>query len=147
MKKTATLALAALLAASPAMADNSREALCKSTTSMLREDRQKKDLKEGASYAFVASRAEYNATSGKCYGILIEFFTQDGTVWTRRSIIDPINRTLYALFKEDKDAKSILCQVKIDGVLANCADSDDFERIAKKNFGIDISLKGEMHIR
>ena len=74
-------------------------------------------------------------------------FSQDGTVWTRRSIIDPINRTLYALFKEDKDAKSILCQVKIDGVLANCADSDDFERIAKKNFGIDISLKGEMHIR
>ena len=127
--------VAALAAPSPsalAAKAHSEEALCKVATTKLGELRYKQDTEQGYTEVFVAQTSFYNASTNKCFATMIEVYRQDGFRWLRRSIIDPISRKLYALFRSNTEETDKSCEFLIDGVRAQCIDFGRFRQACQR---------------
>lgn len=132
--------LAGLSIGANALADD-RENNCELASKMFMYDRHFYDLKEGADSATVLSRSIYK--NKKCYSVMIEFYNKQGKAWHRRTVFDPLERELYALFQQANGDELFTCAIKVDGERARCLGSEDFERAVQKRYGFDVKLPSD----
>ena len=147
MKKIIAAILLATVASSSAYAakaddftKGSEKATCESSAIQMSRLREAKDIEEGYKNIVIQYMAFYLPASNKCFAAIIEVYKHEDSLWLRRSVIDPVNRELFALFKSNTAETDMICEFKIDGVRAHCLDSDDFDRLARDNLGINTSL-------
>lgn len=134
-----------MAAMTPALAETDKEKTCDLASQVFMYDRQYTDVKEGATAATVLARGIYK--NDRCYTVMIEFYKKNGRVWHRRTVLNPMERELYAIYQQADGDESFACAVKIDGEKAHCLGVADFERVIQKHYGFDATLPSDATIQ